>query len=164
MWGVVCAWYCHAVPHTVSSCLGCLQSQGHIWRHLLVCFVGCLTSQLQASVSQGQICWGNFTCCHTEIEVAEPTFYLTQSQYTRHRAYQSQRWPYNVSRPGRVATGVQVFKSLVWLDPEKSRRKWDSNPGSSAYETDALTTRPSRWSHMTGRPTCHYSRAMRHGF
>ena len=24
----------------------------------------------------------NFTCCHTEIEVADPTFHLTQSQYT----------------------------------------------------------------------------------
>ena len=23
-----------------------------------------------------------FTCCHTEIEVADPTFHLTQSQYT----------------------------------------------------------------------------------
>ena len=22
------------------------------------------------------------TCCHTEIEVADPTFHLTQSQYT----------------------------------------------------------------------------------
>ena len=44
--------------------------------------VGCLTSQQQASVSQGQICSDNFTCCHTEIEVADPTFYLTQSQYT----------------------------------------------------------------------------------
>ena len=44
--------------------------------------VGCLTSQQQASVSQGRICLDNFTCCHTEIEVADPTFYLTQSQYT----------------------------------------------------------------------------------
>ena len=44
--------------------------------------VGCLTSQQQASVSQGRICEDNFTCCHTEIEVADPTFYLTQSQYT----------------------------------------------------------------------------------
>ena len=44
--------------------------------------VGCLTSQQQASVSQGRICTDNFTCCHTEIEVADPTFYLTQSQYT----------------------------------------------------------------------------------
>ena len=28
-------------------------------------FVGCLTSQQQASVSQGRICSDNFTCCHT---------------------------------------------------------------------------------------------------
>ena len=48
-----------------------------------VCLLtGCLTSQQQASVSQGRICTDNFTCCHTEIEVADPTFYLTQSQYT----------------------------------------------------------------------------------
>ena len=44
--------------------------------------VGCLTSQQHASVSQGRICSDNLTCCHTEIEVADPTFYLTQSQYT----------------------------------------------------------------------------------
>ena len=45
-------------------------------------FVGCLTSQQHASVSQGWICSDNFTCCHTETEVADQTFYLTQSQYT----------------------------------------------------------------------------------
>ena len=45
-------------------------------------FVGYLTSQQQASVSQGRICSDNFTCCHTEIEAADPAFYLTQSQYT----------------------------------------------------------------------------------
>ena len=45
-------------------------------------FVGCLTSQQQDSVSQGRICLDNFTCCHTEIEVADQTFYLTQSHYT----------------------------------------------------------------------------------
>ena len=44
--------------------------------------VGCLTSQQQASVSQGRICSDSCTCCHTEIEVADQTFYLTQSQYT----------------------------------------------------------------------------------
>ena len=44
--------------------------------------VGCLTSQKQASVSQGRTCSDNFTCCHAEIEVADQTFYLTQSQYT----------------------------------------------------------------------------------
>ena len=48
----------------------------------LLLFVACLTSQQQASVSQGRICSDNLTCCHTEIEVADQTFYLTQSQYT----------------------------------------------------------------------------------
>ena len=45
-------------------------------------FVGCLTSQQHARVSQGRICNNNFTCRHTEIEVADQTFHLTQSQYT----------------------------------------------------------------------------------
>ena len=45
-------------------------------------FVGCLTSQQHASVSQGRICSDNFTCYHTEIQVADKTFHLTQSQYT----------------------------------------------------------------------------------
>ena len=44
--------------------------------------VGWLTSQQHASACQGRICLDNFTCCHTEIEVADQTFYLTQSQYT----------------------------------------------------------------------------------
>ena len=39
-------------------------------------------SQQHASVSQGRICSGNCTCCHTEIEAADQTIYLTQSQYT----------------------------------------------------------------------------------
>ena len=46
-------------------------------------FVGWLLNvQQHASVSQGRICSDNFTCCHTEIEVADQTFHLTQSQYT----------------------------------------------------------------------------------
>ena len=45
-------------------------------------FVGCLTSQQHASVSQGLTCSHNFTRCHTEIQVADQTFHLTQSQYT----------------------------------------------------------------------------------
>ena len=47
-----------------------------------VCVCLLLKSQQHASVSQGWICSDNFTCCHTEIEVADPTFYRTQSQYT----------------------------------------------------------------------------------
>ena len=34
-------------------------------------FVGCLSSQQHAGVSQGRICTDNFTCCHTEIEIAD---------------------------------------------------------------------------------------------
>ena len=49
------------------------------WMLLLA---GCLTSQQQASVSQGRSCSDNCTCCHTEIEVADQTFHLTQSLYT----------------------------------------------------------------------------------
>ena len=36
-------------------------------------FLGCLTSQQQASVSLGRICSDNCTCCHTETEVADQT-------------------------------------------------------------------------------------------
>ena len=68
--------YKAAMVETVIDALGWTRPKN-------VClFVGYLTSQQQASVSQGQICSDNFTCCHTEIEVADPTFYLTQSQYT----------------------------------------------------------------------------------
>ena len=56
---------------------------GHLSLRAGACLlVGCLTSQQQASVSQGRICSDNCTCCHTEIEIADQTFYLTQSQYT----------------------------------------------------------------------------------
>ena len=51
-------------------------------RERVCLFVGCLTSQQHASVSQGRICTDNFTCCHTEREAADQTFHLTQSQYT----------------------------------------------------------------------------------
>ena len=46
--------------------------------------------------------------------------------------------------PGRVATGVPILSHWYDSTPEKSRRKRDSNPGSSALVVDALTTRPTR--------------------
>ena len=80
--------------------------------------VGCLTSQQHASVSQGRICSDNFTCCHTEIEVADQTFYLTQSQYTDTGPTSPSADP--------IAPGAwhgshwsAIFESLVWLDPGK---------------------------------------------
>ena len=92
--------------------------------------VGCLTSQQQASVSQGRIYKDNCTCCHTEIEVADPTFYFTQSQYTDTGPTSLSTYPI---MPGawQGSPWMPIFKSLVWLDPENSRRKRDSNPGSS---------------------------------
>ena len=45
--------------------------------------VGCLliVPATCYSVSQGRICEDNSTCCHTEIEGADQTFHLTQSQH-----------------------------------------------------------------------------------
>ena len=109
--------------------------------------VGCLTSQQQASVSQGRIRSDDFTCCHTETEVADPTFYFTQSQYTdtgptspsadpiTPGAWQGSHWSANFE-----VTGMTRPR-------KKSRRKRDSNPGPSALEADALTTRPTRRSY-----------------
>ena len=109
----------------------------------LCLLAGCLTSQQHASVSQGRICSDNLTCCHTEIEVAYQTFYLTQSQYTdtgptspspdpiMPGAWQGSYWSANFEVTGMTLTG-------------KIRRKRDSNPGSSAPGADALTTRPAR--------------------
>ena len=106
--------------------------------------VGCLTSQQQASVSQGRICSDKFTCCHTEIEVADPTFYLTQSQYTNTGPTSPSTDPIT---PG-AWQGSHWSASFLshWYDStsKKSRRKRDSNPGPAALEADALTTRPTR--------------------
>ena len=52
----------------------CREKIAH-FRWLLACVL---------NVSQGRICSDNFTCCHTEIEVAYQTFCLTQWQYTDH--------------------------------------------------------------------------------
>ena len=91
----VALWYWSCISFLTDVILWWLVTECHIKhrdRHLdkFICcytgteclFVGCLTSQQHASVSQGRICTDNFTCCHTEIEAADQTFHLTQSQYT----------------------------------------------------------------------------------
>ena len=76
-------WWSRMVGRTVTYCR---LPWGTRWKYktkgMLLLFVGCLTSQQQASVCQGRICTDNLRCCHTEIEVADQTFHLTQSQYT----------------------------------------------------------------------------------
>ena len=50
---------------------------------IAVCLsVGCLTSQQHASESQGRMYSDNFTCCHTEIEVANQTVHLSHNIQT----------------------------------------------------------------------------------
>ena len=100
--------------------------------HVEMLFVGCLPSQQQDCVSQGRICSGNCTCCHTEKQVADQTFLLTQSQYTDTGptspstdpvppgAWQGSHWGANFEITGMTRPG------------KKSRRKRDSNPGPSA--------------------------------
>ena len=100
-------------------------------------FVGCLTSQQHASVFQGRICTDNFTCCHTEIEVADQTLYFTQSQHTDTGPTSPSAHP--------ITSGA--WQGSHWYDstgknPAASVR--DSNPGSSALEADTLTTGPTR--------------------
>ena len=135
---VLFSWKFAIFPHILKTNL----KKFMLWNVCLL--VGCLTSQQQASVSQGRICEDNFTCCHTEIEVADPTVYLTQSQYTdtgptspsadpiTPGAWQGSHWSANFE-----VTGMTRPRKKSW-------RKRDSNPGPSALEADALTTRPTR--------------------
>ena len=50
----------------------------------------------------------HFTCCYTEIEIADQTFYITQ--YTDAEPTSPSADPLS---PGRGATGVPMFRSLV---------------------------------------------------
>ena len=92
--------------------------------------VGCLTSQQHATVSLERICSDNFTCCHTEIEVADPTS-ISPSHSILTPGRPVPVLTLSRQAPGRVATGVPMFKSLVWLYPEK-------NPSASGIRTRDL--------------------------
>ena len=126
--------------------------------------VGCLKSQHHANVSQGRICSDNFTRCYTEIEVADQTVHLTQSQYTDGSNHDDDDDNDDDSNhdTGPTSPSADPITPGAWqgshwsasfevtgmTTPKKSRRKRDSNPGSSALEADALTTRPTRRSQV----------------
>ena len=105
-------------------------------------FVGRLTSQKHASVSQGRICLGSCTCSLSWIEAVDQTCYhtiLTPGQPVPALTLERQT-------PGCVATGVPVFKPLVWLDvgpyaPQGSRKllKW-SRCSKSVLQTLIFTS------------------------
>ena len=79
---------------------------------LVSLLAGCLMSQKHAGVSQGRICEDNCTCCHTEIKlqiklsVSPNHSILTPGRPVPALTLKRQA-------PGRVATGVPIFKSLV---------------------------------------------------
>ena len=96
--------------------------------------VASLTSQHQASVSHGRIC--SCTCCHTEIEVADQTFCLTQSQCTDSGptgasadlmtpgVWQGNHWSTKFEVTGMTRPG------------KRSTAKAESNPGPGIMEAD----------------------------
>ena len=110
---------------------------------MLTCLFFCLASQQHASVSQGRICSDKFTCCHTEMEDAHQTFYLTQSKYTDTRLTSPSADPIS---PGEWQDShwSAIFFFSHWCDSTRKIPKRESNPGSSAIEADALTTRPTK--------------------
>ena len=96
----------------------------------LCLLVGCLTSQQHASVSQGRFCSDNVTCCHTEIEIADQTFHLTQSQYTD---------------SGLTSTSTDPITTSAWQGSHWSANfevtgitRPRKNPGASGLRTLAL--------------------------
>ena len=147
--GLVCHSFRCVCARRVASQMGFLLSglgavQDGRRKQELLSLVGCLTSQQHASASQGRTCSDNLTCCHTEIEVADPTFHLTQSQYTDTGPTSPSADPIT---PGAWQGSHRSanFEVTGMTRPRKHpRRKRDSNPGPSALEADALTTRPTR--------------------
>ena len=126
--------------------------------------LACLTFKQHATVSQGRICSDNFTCCHTETEVAHQTFYFIQSQYTGNGPISPSADP---TMPGAwQGSHWSANFSSHWYDltPEKSRRKRDWNPGSSAPKADAFSRPARRWEggregERSGRRVCNPSSA-----
>ena len=105
---------------------------------MLLLLVSCLMSKQHASVSQGQICSENCTCCHTKRDNADQIRYRVQSQYTDSSG---QTIPSTDSvtsgMSGRVATGVPIFKSLARLDVGPTG-KAGIESRSAAFKVDTL--------------------------
>ena len=92
-------------------------------------FGGCLTSQQRASVSEVRICTDNFTCCHTETEVANQTFYLTGStspsaDHIMPGAWQSSHRSANFEVTGMTRPGT--IPSQAGFEPRIFRSRGDA--------------------------------------
>ena len=108
-----------------------------------------MTFHQHTSVSQGRTCPDKCTCCHTEIEVADQTFYLTQSQYTG-------TWPTSLSAdPNAKRLAGQPLESqylsLARLDNDKSPTvKAEVEPRPAVLKADVYPQGP-RGGSLPGR-------------
>ena len=71
-------------------------------------------------------------------------FHLTQSQHTDTGPTSPSTDPITPGAWQGSHWSANFYVTGMTRPPEKSRRKRDSNPGSSALEADTLTTRPTR--------------------
>ena len=71
----------YPVSLSVPSCCASFQHPVYSPRMMLL-LVARLTSQQQASVPQGRVCSDSYMCCHTDLQVADQSFPLTQSRHT----------------------------------------------------------------------------------
>ena len=85
-----------------------------------------------ASVSQGRICSDNFTCCHTEIEVADQTYHLIQSQYTD---------------TGPTSPSADPITPGAWQGSHWSANFEDSTPAQAGFEPGIFRSRGGRLNH-----------------
>ena len=115
-------------------------------------FVGCLTSQQHASVSQGTDLLRQFYVPLHWDTSCRPNFPPHPVTVHWHRANHSQHWPCNARRLAGQPLECQFLSHWYDSTPEKSRRRRDSNSGSSAIEANALTTRPTRRFNKSGTP------------
>ena len=101
-------------------------------------FVGHSTSQQHASVSQWRICSGNFTYCHTEIEVADPTRSATSISVWQHEHIDQAELFLNCNLHATETLNMreikQLFPLLIFIlaNPNKSARDSIFQPVSAA--------------------------------
>ena len=107
--------------------------------------VACLSSLPHASVTQGRICEDRCTCCHTETEIADQTFCLTQPQYTDNGPTSPNADPITSGALQCSHCSASCFLSH-WYDPTRKKiaSTAGTEPRSANFEADALTTRPVR--------------------
>ena len=100
----------------------------------------CFVALYQQHACVSWICSDNFMCCHTEIEVADQTFYLTRPQYTDTRPTNPSTDPITPGTWQGSHWSASFLESLVWLDPGKI-------PSQAGFEPQIYSSRGGRLNH-----------------